>query len=70
MNIFEMGIERGKEIGKELGEEQGRIRTLVKNVESSMKNFHIDLQTACNGLDISIEEYEKAKQQLALWEKE
>ncbi|MBD5507530.1 MAG: hypothetical protein HDR05_05665 [Lachnospiraceae bacterium] len=64
MNIFEIGVERGKE----LGIEQGRIKTLVRNVELSMKNFHMNIQEACEGLEISVEEYEDAKQRIALWE--
>lgn len=70
MNILEIGIEHGKELGFEQGQEQGRLRTLVKSVELNMKNFGIDLQKACEGLEISVEEYEKAKQQIALWEKQ
>ncbi len=68
MNIFETGIERGKELGIEQGIEQGSLITLVKNVESSMKNFHVTLQEACDGLEISVEEYEKAKQRVVRWE--
>lgn len=64
MNIFEIGVERGKE----LGIEQGNLRTLVRNIELYMKNFNMDLQEACMGLEISVEEYEKAKQQIARWE--
>ena len=66
MNIFEIGVERGKE----LGIEQGRIKTLVRNVELSMKNFHMNIQEACEGLEISVEEYEDAKQRIALWEED
>lgn len=61
MTIYEMGIERG--------EEQGSFRTLVRSVELNMKNLHLNLQEACEGLEISVEEYENAKQQIALWEK-
>lgn len=68
MNIFEIGVERGKEMGLEKGLEQGHFRTLVKSVELNMKNFGIDLQKACEGLEISVEDYEKAKQQIAMWE--
>lgn len=39
-------------------------------VEMNMKNFHMNLQEACAGLEISVEEYENAKQQIARWEKE
>lgn len=72
MNIFEMGVERGKELGieqgKALGLEEGKkesLRILVRSVESSMKNFHINLQEACRGLEVSVEEYEEAKRQIA-----
>lgn len=68
MNIFETGIERGKELGIEQGIEQGSLITLVKNVESSMKNFHVTLQEACDGLEISVEDYERAKQRVVKWE--
>ena len=66
MNILEIGLERGKELGLE----EGRLKTLIRNVESAMKNFGIGLQQACEGLETSIEEYEKAKQQIDSWEKE
>lgn len=82
MNIFEIGvahgeergekrgIEKGIEIGVARGEKRGigkgAAQTLVKNIESAMQNFGIDLQQACEGLDTSIEEYEHAKQTLAL----
>ena len=64
MNIFEIGVERGKELGLE----QGHFRTLVNSVELNMKNYGIDMQKACEGLEISVEDYEKAKQQIAMWE--
>ena len=59
MNIFEIGVERGKE----LGIEQGSHNALIRYVDSAMKNFHLSLQEACAGLEISVEEYEKAKRQ-------
>lgn len=70
MNILEIGIAKGEEIGLEKGREEGmkqgreegRLKTLVENVESAMKNFNIDLQQACTGLGTSVEEYEMAKQ--------
>lgn len=70
MNIFEIGVERGIERGIERGMEQGSLKTMVKNVESSMRNFHINLREACEGLEISVEEYEKAKRQISQWENE
>lgn len=68
MNIFEIGVERGKELGIEEGIERGRLKTLVGNIELNMKNFNLNLQEACKGLEISVEEYEDAKQRIALWE--
>lgn len=70
MNIFEIGVERGKELGIEKGMKHGRLKTLVKSVELSMKNFHMNLQEACQGIEISVEEYENAKRQTARWEAE
>lgn len=39
-------------------------QTLIKNVEAVRKNFKIDLRAACEGLGITVEEYEKAKEQI------
>lgn len=69
MNILEIGLNKGMEQGIGRGLEQGRMETLVRNVEAAMKNFNIDLQHACQGLEISAEEYEKAKEQIGLQEK-
>ncbi len=61
MNIFEIGVEQGIEQGIV----RGNLQTLVRSVELSVKNFHVSLQEACEGLEISVEEYEKAKQQIS-----
>lgn len=61
MNILEIGIEKGIE--------KGSLLTLVKNVESAMKNMNTDQQKACEVLGVSVEEYESAKQQIAAWKK-
>lgn len=53
------GYERGKMEGKEAGKEQ----TLVHNIEAAMKSFSISLEKACAGLDVSVEEYQRAKAQ-------
>ena len=69
MNILEIGlaqgIEKGIEQGIEKGLEQGTAQTLVKNVESAMKHFKIDLSKACEGLGTSVREYEEARKKLA-----
>lgn len=78
MNILEIGLAQGRKLGMEQGIEQGieqgmergRANTLIKSVEAAMQNFGIDLKKACEGLGASVEEYEKAKEQIAFWEKD
>ncbi len=36
---------------------------LIKTVEAAMKNFDVDLHKACEGLGVSVAEYEEAKRQ-------
>ncbi len=81
MGILEIGMERGKELGMKLGMsqgleqglaqglEQGRFATLVRLVDTFMKNYGLDLQKACEGLEISPEEYEKARYQIGIQQK-
>lgn len=64
--VVKMGI---LEIGLEKGRQEGNRETLVRNVESVMKNFNITLQKACDGLSITTKEYEEAKAQIALLHK-
>ena len=64
--VVKMGI---LEIGLEKGRQEGNRETLVRNVESVMKNFNITLQKACDGLGITTKEYEEAKAQIALLHK-
>ncbi len=70
MSIYEYNEEYMKkalfEDGMEAGYHKGEANAFVKNVESAMKNFHLNLQEACEGLGITIEEYEKAKIQKEL----
>lgn len=66
---IEKGIEQGIKKGMEQGIGRGRMETLVRNVEAAMKNFHVDLDRACEGLGTTVEEYERAKEQTAAWEK-
>ena len=44
----------------EEGREEGKAELLIGNVESLMNRLHWDLQTACEGLGITVEEYQKA----------
>ena len=55
---WRQGIEKG--IGQGIKHEHGRM--VVEVVDSAMTNFHVDLETACEGLGITVEEYNKAKQ--------
>ena len=64
--VVKMGI---LEIGLEKGRQEGNRETLVRNVESVMKNFNITLQKACDGPGITTKEYEEAKAQIALLHK-
>ena len=65
------GLEEGREEGRKAALEEAQreaafnmAEMLVKNVEAAMRNFHVDLPGACNGLGIHIEEYRKAKEML------
>lgn len=49
---------------EERGIEQGNAQRLIKSIEANMRNFKIDLETACEGNDITVEEYWKAKELL------
>ena len=69
-NCFGMEGKTGiLEIGLEKGRQEGNRETLVRNVESVMKNFNITLQKACDGPGITTKEYEEAKAQIALLHK-
>lgn len=63
-NLSEAIEERGLERGLEQGLAKGTAERLVKSVEANMRNYGIDLETACRGNDISVEEYRKAKELL------
>lgn len=51
-----------EERGLEQGLEKGEALRLVKSIEANMRNFHIDLETACTGNEVTVEEYLKAKE--------
>lgn len=65
--IFEYDEEKHirleREEWKNKGIEIGREETLVKNVESIMESFRVDLQSACKSLGITVSEYEDFKKQ-------
>ncbi len=54
--------EEGRSEGISEGIREGRAETLVKSVETVMKNFGIDLEKACEGIGITVEEYYRAKE--------
>lgn len=59
--LFEDGYDLGKADGEASGGIRGKAKTIVMNIESVMRNFHVDIMKACEGLGITVEEYEKAK---------
>ena len=63
---YNNGYEAGLKLGREEAREEGRKETLIKNIETLMKNLGIDLQKACESLGISVEEYHNAKEKLTV----
>lgn len=61
-NLSEVIEERGINKGIEKGIEKGNAQRLVKSIEANMRNFEIDLETACKGNEITVEEYWTAKE--------
>lgn len=62
MSLLECDAELALEIAKESGEEKGMAKMLIEKTDAAMRNFHISLQEACQGLGHTLEEYEKAKE--------
>ena len=58
-------LKASKNEGIKKGRTEGRAEMIVDNVESASQNFHITIEEACKGLDISRNEYEEAKAFLA-----
>lgn len=69
MSIYEYNEEyvkktlhdEGYDAGLAEGEIRGKAETIISNVESIIKNLGLDLPKACEGLGITIKEYEDAK---------
>ena len=70
MCIFEYDEEKHirheREVWKNKGIEIGHEATLVRNVEFVMESFKVDLQSACKSLKITVSEYERYKEQMAM----
>ena len=58
--IEQEALRKGRREGRKEGSRMGDAKRLVKSVEAVMKIFHADLQTACEGVGSSVEEYTKA----------
>lgn len=54
--------EDGEIAGYERGKAEGLV-ILVHNIEAAMKNFGLSLEKACAGLEVTVEEYQRAKEQ-------
>ena len=59
----EWGLRKGMEKGMEQGRKE-TARILLFNVDNAMKNFHVDLERACEGLGMTVEAYKAAKELL------
>lgn len=55
------GRREGRREGERDGRRVGRAESLVQGVEAAMRNFHVDLKTACEGIGSSVEEYNRAE---------
>ncbi|MDE7287185.1 MAG: Rpn family recombination-promoting nuclease/putative transposase, partial [Lachnospiraceae bacterium] len=58
--------EEGRREGRSEGIEVGKAEMLVNSVGAAMKNFGIDLQSACEGIGTTVEEYYRAKEDRGL----
>lgn len=58
--------EEGENAGYERGRAEGKEQTLIHTIEAAMQNFSVSLESACEGLDVSVEEYRHAKEQMSL----
>lgn len=56
-----IAMEEGMAEGMAQGMAQGRAELLVQNVETIMQNFHLNLQKACEGINVTEEMYYNAK---------
>lgn len=59
--LHEEGYDEGYDAGLTEGEIRGKAETIISNVDSVIKNLGLDLPKACEGLGITVKEYEDAK---------
>lgn len=55
------GIEQGLQQGIEQGLQQGTQQAIVSMVEHAMQNLSLTLEQACEGLGVTVEAYQSAK---------
>lgn len=58
---YDEGYGNGYDNGYGNGYDNGASQKLIEDVENAMESFHVDLQTACEGLKTTVEAYENAK---------
>lgn len=63
-SLLEDGMETGYNKEFDSGQQIGDARRLVQIVESAMPNFENNLEKTCKILNVSLEEYENAKELL------
>ena len=52
---------KGERRGEKRGERKGEAKELVKNVDSIMRTLKLSLEKACNAMEITVEDYTRAK---------
>lgn len=69
MSIYEYNEEYVKKTIREEGYEEGKThgdaKRLVKSVNTVMRNLKMDLEKACESIGTTVEEYEKAKEEIS-----
>ena len=58
----EIGQVRGEVIGEARGNARGNAESLVRCVENYAKKHNVNIEDACEELDVGLEEYNKAKE--------
>ena len=58
---LKQGMERGLERGLKQGLQHGMQQMLISTVDHAMQNFSLTLEQACEGLGVTVEEYQSAK---------